>query len=254
LYHGGSWPKRKDITVRNQNVRNQKQSGCASFGCSVIALVIVFVAIVIIAPLTEFNKTLPQQPAWYQRLEQQVHKMIPSLPSLSNSISKPLQHAQPQAFSSSNASSSYTVIGAQSLTGNFIDKKFCDAHSPACGTGHVLHDLGLKYNIDAVYPLAFFWQESNYGTQGVARYSKSIGNLRCIPSAQCVGGYAYFPSWEAGYEAWYKLITSSTYTGGGRATVAQIIPTYAPTSDGNNPAAYIAAVQSSVNQFRSESK
>lgn len=236
-------PEEKGHIMRKQS----SGSGCVRTVFAAIALIIVFVVVIVIAPLTQRNKTVPPQPEWYQKLQKSMPS-LPSLSSLSNAISKPAQAAQSQILHGSNAS--YIVTGSQSLTSAQIDAQLCSKHSPACGTGQTLHDLGLKYNIDAVYPLAFFWHESNYGTQGVARFSKSIGNMRCIPTARCVGGYAYFASWQAGEQAWYQLIVSRTYVGGGRVTVAQIIPVYAPAADSNNEQAYISSVEQNVDQLR----
>ena len=46
-------------------------------------------------------------------------------------------------------------------------------HSPAVGKGQALYDLGVKYGIDPVYALAFFWHESRFGTTGEARVTYS---------------------------------------------------------------------------------
>lgn len=157
--------------------------------------------------------------------------------------------AQPQA----HAASTYSVVGKPTISASYINSQLCAHHSPACGTGQALYDAGVKYGIDPAYALAFFWHESNYGVNGVAKANRSLSNTRCIPNYPCPGGYAAFPTWGAGYEAWYQIITSKTYAGGGRVTVAQIIPIYAPQADHNNEAAYIASVQASVDQYRSES-
>ena len=53
-------------------------------------------------------------------------------------------------------------------------------------------------------------------------------------------------SWEDGFEQWYKLIRNLYVAQWGRVTVDQIIPKYAPNSDGNNEAEYIATLKREV--------
>jgi hypothetical protein len=146
--------------------------------------------------------------------------------------------------------SSYIVTGAPSITAGFINQVLANYHSPAAETGQALYDLGVKYDIDPVYALAFFWHESDFGRAGIARITRSLGNLRCIPDSPCVNGYASFSSWEQGYEAWYKLIRDLYINQWGLKTVAQIVPTYAPAADHNAPMAYIAAIEQAVTAWR----
>ncbi len=137
----------------------------------------------------------------------------------------------------------YSVLGSPSINADFINQVLDAYHSPAAGKGQALYDLGVKYGIDPAFALAFFQHESSFGTAGEARSSLSLGNLRCIPDAQCTDNYAWFPTWEAGFEAWYKLIRNLYVAVWGLTTVDLIIPKYAPTADNNNEAAYIAALK-----------
>ncbi len=137
----------------------------------------------------------------------------------------------------------YSVLGAPSISADFINRVLSAYNSPAAGKGQALYDLGVRYGIDPAFALAFFQHESSFGKAGEARSSLSLGNLRCIPDAQCTHNYAWFPTWEAGFEAWYKLIRNLYVAVWGLTTVDQIIPKYAPTADNNNEAAYIAALK-----------
>src|SRR5207248_996056 len=74
------------------------------------------------------------------------------------------------------------------------------------GTGQALYDLSLRYGIADEYALAFFLHESSFGTTGVARVTRSLGNIRCSDGYRCIDGYRAYLTWEAGYEDWYKLI------------------------------------------------
>ena len=148
----------------------------------------------------------------------------------------------------------YSVLGKPSISADFINRILAANNSPAAGKGQNLYDLGVKYGIDPAFALAFFQHESSFGKAGEASSTLSLGNLRCIPDASCVNQsgqqcqagqscYASFPTWEAGFEAWYKLIRNLYVAVWGLTTVDQIIPKYAPNADHNDEAGYIAALK-----------
>lgn len=161
----------------------------------------------------------------------------------------------------------YSLEGSPTVSADFINRVLTRYHSPAAGEGQAVYDDGVKYGIDAVFALAFFMHESSFGTTGEARESLSIGNLRCVGAGyedlhpSCQDNYAWFSSWDDGIEAWYRLIKNGYVQGAinqaiGRnacpcMTVEQIIPVYAPRSDHNDEAAYIAAVEQEVDSWRS---
>lgn len=151
-----------------------------------------------------------------------------------------------------SASDTDTLTGPPTIGAAFINRVLQAYNSPAAGQGQALYDLGKQYGIDPAYALAFFQHESSFGTRGEARLSKSLGNLRCIQGAACRDGYAWFPSWEAGFQAWYELIRNLYVGQWGLSTVEQVIPKYAPSADNNDEAAYIAAVKQAVAQFRAQ--
>ena len=148
----------------------------------------------------------------------------------------------------------YSVLGKPTISAAFINQVLAAYGSPAAGKGQDMYNLGVKYGIDPVYALAFFMHESLFGTTGEARSTLSLGNLRCIPTRPCIdqdrGGYAQMYSWVDGFEQWYKLIRNLYVAQWGRVTVDQIIPKYAPNSDGNNEASYIAILKHEVDTWR----
>lgn len=148
----------------------------------------------------------------------------------------------------------YSVLGKPTISVQLINTVLASYHSPTAGMGQTLYDLGVKYGIDPVYPLAFFMHESLFGTTGEARATLSLGNERCIPDRPCIdqdrGGYAKMNSWQDGFEHWYKLIRNLYIAQWGRVTVDQIIPKYAPNSDGNNEKQYIANLKHEVDVWR----
>ena len=149
----------------------------------------------------------------------------------------------------------YSVVGPPTMAAGLIDGVLLAYHSPARGLGSVIYRQGVKYGIDPVYALAFFWHESDFGTTGEARVTYSPGNERCIEDRPCIdqqrGGYAQMQSWADGFDHWYRLMLTLYVKQWGRVTVAQIIPKYAPSSDGNDEAAYMAAVEHAVDVWRS---
>lgn len=156
----------------------------------------------------------------------------------------------------------YSVLGKPTITAAFINQVLASYHSPTSGMGQDLYDLGVKYGIDPVYPLAFFMHESLFGTTGEARATLSLGNSRCIPDRACINTagttcqdgqscYAKMNSWADGFEQWYKLIRNLYVAQWGRVTVDQIIPKYAPNSDGNDEAEYIATLKHTIDVWRS---
>ena len=164
----------------------------------------------------------------------------------------------PLAWSSASPSSqneqAYTVLGPPSVEASFINRMLSAYHSPAAGLGQALYDDGVRTGIDPVYALAFFMHESSFGTTGETRKTLALGNERCIPDRPCVdldrGGYAQMQSWQDGFAHWYALILSLYINEWHRVTIEQIIPKYAPGSDGNDEEGYIAAIEHAVDTWR----
>ena len=158
-----------------------------------------------------------------------------------------------RSFSVSNVTviplSSTSVIGPPSLSAAFMNRVLAAYHSPAVGLGSALYADSQHFHIDAVYALAFFLEESTFGTTGVARVTRSLGNIICSGYATCVQGFRAYPSWQVGAWDWFRLLASE-YLPRGLRTVEAIVPVYAPASDGNRPPAYIATVLRAVSTWR----
>jgi len=145
---------------------------------------------------------------------------------------------------------SYSVMGQPTIKADLINQVLAYYHSPAQGKGQSLYNLGIKYGVDPVYALAFFMHESSFGTTGVARATRSLGNIRVTPGYRNFQGYRLYSTWEVGFEDWYRLITNLYVDQWNLTTVDQIIPVYAPSSDNNDVDAYIQAVKSAVDTWR----
>jgi hypothetical protein len=156
---------------------------------------------------------------------------------------------QPSKITLPVSNGPYSVLSKPTIRAAFINRVLASYNSPAAGSGQALYAMGVKYGIDPAFALAFFMHESSFGTQGEARVSLSLGNLRCIPNYKCQDGYAWFASWEDGFQAWYELIRNLYVSQWGLTTVNQIIPKYAPASDNNDEAAYIAALKHAIDTW-----
>jgi mannosyl-glycoprotein endo-beta-N-acetylglucosaminidase len=143
----------------------------------------------------------------------------------------------------------YSVLGQPTVSADFINRVLDYYHSPAAGKGQALYDDGVKYGIDPVYALAFFMHESSFGTTGVATVTHSLGNIRASEGYQQYEGYRLYPTWEAGFEDWYKLIADQYVAQWKLVTVDQIVPVYAPSTE-NDVAAYIRVVKQAVDTWR----
>jgi len=143
---------------------------------------------------------------------------------------------------------SSSVIGGPSLSAAFIDRVLATYGSPAVGLGRALVADSQRFHIDDVYALAFFLHESSFGTAGVARVTRSLGNIICSGYPTCFQGFRSYSSWQVGAWDWFRLLASE-YLPRGLSTVQAIVPVYAPASDGNNPDSYIAAVLQAVSTW-----
>ncbi len=150
-----------------------------------------------------------------------------------------------------NNTASTAITGTPTITAAFINQVLAQYHSPAGGLGQSLYHLGVQYNINPTYALAFFMHESMFGTLGVARVTLSLGNIRCSAGYACIDGYRAYSSWASGFADWYRLIRGVYVNQWHLSTVDQIIPTYAPSGDHNNVSGYITAIQQAVSSWQS---
>jgi hypothetical protein len=77
--------------------------------------------------------------------------------------------------------------------------------------------------------------------------SRNWGNLRKGKRAREIQeGFAFYDDWRDSLHDWCELLRTTYIDAWGLDTVDKVIPRYAPSSDGNVPVAYIAAVENQV--------
>lgn len=144
----------------------------------------------------------------------------------------------------------YVVMGKPTVSASFINQVLSAYSSPAAGLGQTMYADGVHFGIDPVYALAFFLHEDGLGTTGWGAVNHSLGNTRCTPGYQCRGGHRSYATWSAGFWDWFNLIRVQYVNTWHLTTVAQIIPVYAPGSDGNDEQGYITAIKRAVDAWR----
>jgi len=148
-----------------------------------------------------------------------------------------------------------SVLGSPSIAADLIDRVLSAYGSPATGTGQSLYDLGVASGIDPVWALAFFLHEDSFGKTGIGAVNHSLGNIRCSAGYSCQDGFRSYATWEASYQDWYSLILNGYVKGSVSSacpctTIEQIIPVYAPSSDGTDVRGYIAALVQAAHTCR----
>ncbi len=111
-----------------------------------------------------------------------------------------------------------------------------------------------EYGIDRAVALAFFVKESSCGTAGVAARTKNWGNLRRGKRqiASTDHPFAVYERWVDGLRDFCELL--KRYKAKGKTTVEQVVPLYAPASDGNRPDSYITTTRRLVRRWQQEDK
>lgn len=154
------------------------------------------------------------------------------------------------------AAGEHSMLGAPSISAQFIDQVLAHYGSPAQGTGAIWVEMGQRYGIDPAYALAFFVHESSAGTNpgwaGIkpgGSTTHNVGNIICAGYATCYGRFRDYASWDAGIEDWYKLIANEYVNDRGVATVEGVIPIYAPSFE-NDVGTYVNTVVDLADTWR----
>lgn len=158
--------------------------------------------------------------------------------------------ATPNVTAAATTGETWDVRHTPSVDAAMIRQVLQEYNSPAVGAADAMYNLGVEYGIDPAFCLAFFVNESTAGTAGVARTTKSVGNIRTTAGYADYQGYRKYDSWEQGIEDWYRLIRDLYIGQWNLTTVDQIIPVYAPTFDNNNPDHYVSTVKTLVSSWR----
>lgn len=148
----------------------------------------------------------------------------------------------------------YNPLGPVSISRLTFRQFLVEMNSPAVPEADAMYQACVDEGCDPALAVAFFEHESSGGRQGVAALTKSIGNIRCTEGYSCYttdgnGSFRQYSSWSEGVRDWARLLRMYK-DDWKRVTLEDIIPKYAPQSDHNNEAAYIASVKLRVDDLR----
>lgn len=153
----------------------------------------------------------------------------------------------------------YRILAPPSISLAQFTSVLTAANSPAAGEAAGMYTAAVTRGVDPAVLLAIFHHESNYGKAGVATRTHSPGNLVYTPSTAANGGvrdpvggrFAAYPTWTQGAADASRLLASGLYGASSAYSTARTFPArWAPSSDGNNPTAYGAAVVRDINAYR----
>ena len=150
------------------------------------------------------------------------------------------------------STSGLTFAAEPRITLTRFTRALTTQHSPAAPEAAACYQTCVQFGLDPAIALAFFWHESQFATdpRAIAIRTRNWGNLRNTQGRayQEAEGFAWYHTWQGGLADWCALI-KSRYIARGLDTVETAIPVYAPSSDNNKPAAYIAAVRDLVSTW-----
>lgn len=153
------------------------------------------------------------------------------------------------------------LIGKSSLTAEHINE--ITAGTPLEGTGEFWVRYTQEVNVDLPdhnKPIDPIWLLAMAKHEGWFRYDSGValdthnpGNIRCIAGYDCnLARFSIFPDMETGIFHMAHLIRGPGYVGEGRISARTVIYKWAPPGDSNDSKAYVEAVQSQVNTWRTE--
>lgn len=156
-------------------------------------------------------------------------------------------------------STAYDYAAPPSISRETYQAIWCHAGSAACEEAGHMYDVLVQAGIDPVIEAAQASHETSLGTAGVGLpHIKNAHGVQChagdgrigdssVPWGNgCAGVYA---SYSDAVATWARLITRE-YVNEGYTTPALAVWKYAPTSDGNDPPAYIADMEHKINEWR----
>jgi len=146
------------------------------------------------------------------------------------------------------------VFAPHSISAETFRRVLRSARSPAFVETEALLAALDYWGADRGIALAFFAKESSYGLRGAATRTRNWGNLRRGKRmiGQTSHPFAVYANWADGLNDWCELLKEHYCKRRGLCRLRQILPRYAPSSDGNAPLRYADFVVALVRRWQAE--
>jgi hypothetical protein len=140
------------------------------------------------------------------------------------------------------------VAGAASVDTAVVDATLHREGSPLAGLGAVIIAKGRRWGIDPVFLVAFV----TYFDAGapLPTAAHNVGHIRAVGTQRAIDGYRAFPTWQAGIDAWYRLIAAVYVRRWELTTLDRIVPVYAPGSGRRSVETELNALRATVEALR----
>ena len=146
------------------------------------------------------------------------------------------------------------IFAPHSIRAETFRRVLRTARSPAFFEVEALLATLDYWGADRAIALAFFAKESSYGLRGVAVRTRNWGNLRRGKRmiGQTPHPFAVYANWTDSLNDWCELLKEHYCKRRGLCRLRQVLPRYAPSSDGNNPERYADFVVAIIRRWQRE--
>lgn len=156
------------------------------------------------------------------------------------------------------------VVGVEpDITSKKFEEVLQAAESPAEPWSRSGYKEIVDNKVSPAFALAIFKHESRFGHEGLVPLHnlRNPGATRTTRTGEGTvvqipgrGNFVKYPTWTQGWDdlAFRLIDPEFEYAVRGARTIREIIPIWAPSSDGNAPESYIAAVVRSMNEWIEE--
>lgn len=144
------------------------------------------------------------------------------------------------------------MAGPASVDAAVVDAALRREGSPLAGLGAAIVAGGRRWGIDPVYLVAFVTYFDAGSPLPVAAHN--VGHIRAVATQRAIDGYRAFPTWQAGIDAWYRLITTVYVRRWGLTTLDRIVPVYAPGSGRRSVETELNTLRAAVEALRGLSR
>lgn len=147
----------------------------------------------------------------------------------------------------------YRILAPPRISEATFERILRNHGSPAEPEASLAYTRIVRHGVDPALALAVFQHESSFGTKGAAKPRKNWGNVTRSPDFKVrLGRFVKYPTWAdgAGDAARLLAVYGNNRISKRKTDTALKFPyVWAPSSDGNKPAAYGRAIVAAIDRY-----